>query len=405
MTDRSRTDRPPAIVVGGDANALSVARCLHAAGISVYALNRPNAAVRHSRACRMIDLAGSDGGPDAWSTFLLGPRSEHLRGAVLLACNDEAIEMIIAHRRPLAERYVLEEGDAELRLSLLDKLRTYDQSVAAGVPTPRYWRVSSVSDLEKIKDGLIFPLIIKPLFSHHVRKIWGAKYLLIQNYDELHQKFVELQHQNIEYLLMEFIPGGDDQLCSYYTYMDENGTPLFHFTKRVIRRYPENMGPACYHVTDWNPEVRDMGLKFFRHVRLRGLGNVEFKRDRRDGKLKIIECNARFTAANCLVKAAGLDLPLLTYNKLTGRPLPPVDSYRSGLTLWLPVADFLAFKELRQQGKITWLGWLRSVLRPQLFQYFSWRDPMPAVVWAGRKFSQVLFRRRRRPAADAAAMP
>ena len=399
-----QSDSPAAIVIGGDASALSVTRCLHAAGIPVYALNRPDSRVRYSRSCRWIGLADGDGGPEAWGAFLLGSASDRLRGAVLLACSDEAIEMIIAHRPKLADKFIIEEGDGELRLSLLDKLRTYGKSAAADIPTPKFWRIRSISDLEKLKDELIFPLIIKPLISHHTRRIWeNRKYLRVESYEDLHSNFTDLQRHNIEFLLMEFVPGGDDLLCSYYTYMDETGTPLFHFTKRVIRRYPVNMGETCYHITDWNPDVRDMGLKFFRHARLRGLGNIEFKRDPRDGQLKIIECNARFTAANGLVKAAGFDLALLTYNKLTGRPLPALDSYRSGLTLWLPTQDFLACRELREMGKITFLRWLGSVLRPQHFQFLCLSDPLPALVGAWRRFTRTV--RRYRPLGDVSRSP
>lgn len=403
MKPKPQVDNPAAIVVGGEANALSVVRSLHAAGIAVYTLNHPTTRIRYSRACRWIETEGDQGGPESWAAFLVGPRSDHLRGAVILACSDEAIEMIIAHRQALAEKFILEDGDGEMRLSLLDKLRTYVKSVEAGIPTPRYWRVRSVPDLDGIKDELVFPLIIKPLFSHHTRKIWPhGKYLKVHSYDDLHSNFSDLQKHRIEFLLMEFVPGDDKLLCSYYTYMDENGEPLFHFTKRVIRRFPENMGEACYHITDWDPEVRDMGLKLFRHVKLRGLGNVEFKRDLRDGKLKIIECNARFTAANSLVRAAGLDLALLTYNKLIGRPLPAMDKYRSGLTLWLPMADYLAFKALRRQGRMSLGRWLLSVLRPHCLPFLSWRDPLPSLAGLWRKFHRMVRGRPVQPKGDTA---
>ena len=405
MNPASHKDNPAAIVVGGDANALSIARSLNSVGVAVYALTSPSSLTRHSRTCRWVPPEGGDGNPESWITFLLGPRSDHLRGAVVLACSDEAIEMIVEHRQSLAERFILEEASDELRLCLLDKLSTYEKSAEAGVPTPKYWRVWSVADLDEIKNELIFPLIIKPLFSHHTRRIWkNQKYLAIQNYDELLRNFSELQRHGIEFLLMEYVPGGDDLLCSYYTYMDENGTPLFHFTKRVIRRHPEGMGEGCYHITDWSPDVRDMALKFFHHVSLRGLGNVEFKRDPRDGKLKMIECNARFTAANCLVKAAGLDLALLSYNKLTKRPLPPMDHYRTGLTLWRPTVDFLAFLKLRRKGALTFPRWFLGVLRPHRLQYFSWSDPMPAVVGAWRRIAGVFRKRFVRPLGKVAAL-
>lgn len=405
MKPAPHKNTPAAIVVGGDANALSIARSLSKAGIPVYALTSPNTRVRYSRRCHWIVPEDDEGGPVSWLAFLLGPRSDHLRGAVVLACSDEAIEMIVEHRPRLAEKFILEEGDDELRLCLLDKLRTYEKSVEAGVPTPKYWRIWSVADLDGIKNELIFPLIIKPLFSHHTRRIWkNRKYLAIQNYDELHRNFSELQRHGIEFLLMEYVPGGDDLLCSYYTYMDETGTPLCHFTKSVIRRHPEGMGEGCYHITDWSPDVRDMGLKFFRHVNLRGLGNVEFKRDPRDGKLKIIECNARFTAANCLVVAAGIDLALLSYNKLTGRPLPPMDHYRSGLTMWQPSLDFLAFLKLRRKGALTFPRWFLGVLRPHCLAYLSWSDPMPAVVGTWQRIVGAFRKRLVRPQGKAEAL-
>jgi len=134
-------------------------------------------------------------------------------------------------------------------------------------------------------------------------------------------------------MLVELIPGLDDRLCSYYTYLDERGEPLFDFTKRVIRRNPPGMGGACYHVTDWIPEICEPALKLFRHVGLRGLANVEFKRDDRDGQYKLIECNARFTASNCLIERAGFDLARFVYNRVAGLPQAPLTSFRTGLRL------------------------------------------------------------------------
>ena len=162
---------------------------------------------------------------------------------------------------------------------------------------------------------------------------------------------------------MEWVPGPDDRLCSYYTYLDEEGTPLFHFTKRIIRRFPVGMGNACYHVTDWNPEVRDEALKLFRWVGLRGLANAEFKRDERDGRLKLIECNARFTASDCLVARSGFDLAAFVYNRAVGLPQRPLESYAQGMRLWDPVRDFECFLALRKRGELTFGQWAASVLR------------------------------------------
>jgi predicted ATP-grasp superfamily ATP-dependent carboligase len=180
------------------------------------------------------------------------------------------------------------------------------------------------------------------------------------------------------------IPGPDDKLCSYYTYLDEKGNNLIDFTKRVIRRYPMNMGGSTYHVTDHVPDIQPLALALFRLIDLRGVANVEFKLDVRDGKLKLIECNARFTAADCLLVASGLNLPLFVYNRLIGREHPAPSSYRIGMRLWKPVGDFAAYRQLSKMGLLTFGTWVRSILHPQIFPIFRWNDPLPAIISSAR---------------------
>jgi D-aspartate ligase len=371
-------DRPPVILLGGGANALSVARSLARAGVEVYAINEPTAYVRCSRACRWLDVRGR--APDAWARFLVGPESERFRGAVLLACSDDGIEIIARHREALGARFLLDESNPAAQLSMLNKCRTYHEARASGVPTPRFWTAETRAEVRALRDDLVFPLIVKPHLTHVFEQRTGKKFVVVHDFDQLLRAHEVLGASGIETLLVEWIPGPDDRLCSYYTYLDREGTPLFHFTKRIIRRFPAGMGNACYHVTDWNPEVRDLALQLFRWVGLRGLANAEFKRDERDGRLKLIECNARFTAANGLVARSGFDLASFVYNRLAGRPQPMPESYALGMRLWDPIRDFQAFLELERLGQITFRRWITSILHRQTFPYFCWSDPLPSLV-------------------------
>jgi D-aspartate ligase len=132
---------------------------------------------------------------------------------------------------------------------------------------------------------------------------------------------------------------------------------------------------------DWNEEVSDLGMRFCRSVGLRGLLNVEFKRDSRDGRLTLIEANHRFTASSALHLAAGLDVPLFVYNRLTGAPLPQVGRpYKEGITLWYPLDDYRAFKDYRRGGEITAMQYLRSVAKRQTFSVASLTDPGPLLL-------------------------
>ena len=382
---------PSAIILGGGANALSVARSLGRAGVEVYAINEDSAYVRYSRYCRWLEVPGD--APGAWACFLLGPESEPLRGGVLLACSDDAIAIIARHRPELSAKFRLEESNPTAQLDMLDKLRTYQAAQAAGVPTPRFWPARTREQIMALRDALVFPLIVKPRFTHLWERRSGKKFVVADDFDQLLRAHEALGAVGIETLLVEWIPGLDDRLCSYYTYLHGPSVPLFHFTKRVIRRFPAGVGNGCYHVTDWNPEVRDLALRLFRWVGLRGLANAEFKRDERDGQLKLIECNARFTASNCLVARSGLDLAAFVYNRLVGRPQPPLAAYALDMRLWDPVRDLQAFLELRRRGRLVFRQWIASILHRQTFPYLDWRDPLPALVRALRPASKLLARR------------
>lgn len=400
---------PPAILVGGAAgNALSVARSLGRRGVSVFFL--PDAPSAHSRYMRHVELPPALDRERAWLQFLTGPRSDHLRGAVLLACSDAGIELLVDHRDELSCRYVLDISDPVAQRCLLDKLQTYEKAVEAGVPAPRFWRAANLQEVQAHEDEYVYPLLVKPTLSHKFQAVFGAKYFRATSFEELVAAFAAARAHDLDVLLLEEIPGPDDLLCSYYTYIDEAGEPLCDFTKRIIRRFPLGEGLACYHVTDWNPEVRDLGRALLLHVGLRGLGNVEFKRDPRDGLLKVIECNARFTAANCLLVASGYDLGSFVYNRLAGVGQPPLSAqtYVRGLHLWSPGRDLRAFVALRARGELSAGSWLAGLAHRQVLPYFRWDDPLPALLGSlrwGDHAARVAARRlagRRRPAHSAA---
>jgi predicted ATP-grasp superfamily ATP-dependent carboligase len=387
---------PPAILLGGGANALSVARRLSALGVVVYAINEDDAYVRYSRCCRWVPVPIAEDLEESWSRFLLSADSDHLQGAVLLACSDAAITIIATHREELAARYLLDDSCLDAQLTMLDKLTTYREARAAGVATPGFWLVQDRGEVLSLKDHLSFPVIVKPRLSHLFEERFGAKFVVAHDSDSLLRAFDRAYDAGIAMMIVELIPGPDDQLCSYFTYLDGDGEPLFHFTKRVIRRYPAGMGMACYHVTDWNPELIDLALRLCRQAGLRGLANVEFKRDPRDGRLKLIECNARFVASNDLVARSGFDLAAFVYHRIVGRPQPPLDSYTRGMRLWDPIRDFQCYLDLRKSGELSFGGWLRSVLHFQTLPYFRWTDPLPALMRLTKPLRTVLARGARR---------
>lgn len=370
---------PPAILLGGGANALSVARNLRRQGVEVIVLGDHHHCARFSRFSEWIPLPGSgDVGP-RWFDWLRSEHGTQCRGAALIACGDDALEFVVKYRAALADRFLITEANDEVLDAMLDKAKTHELAKRAGIPAPEVWIINTRDDLRRVMEHVTYPCGLKPRVSHEFKKFSDKKLLVANTAHELKLAFEKVEPFKVEMMVTELIPGGDRGYCSYYSYLDENGEPLFHFTKRKPRQYPNGFGIGTFHVTDWNPEVAELGLRFFQRIGLRGLACVEFKRDPRDGKLKLIECNHRFTEPNELLTRAGLDLATLVYNRLTKRPLPKLDSYRKGICLAKPWEDILAFRQLHKRGELSWSEWLLSRAAPTSFLYFKWWDPMPWV--------------------------
>jgi D-aspartate ligase len=380
---------PPAIVLGGSSNAVSVVRSLARAGIRVYALGDPRNQVRWSRYLDyFVPMNGVEVQARSLDWLAGGPRE-----GVILPCDDEGLELVARHRAELIGLgYIPSEQDDQVLLDMLDKARTYALARAAGVETPMTLTVQSDAPLDSVPPGFSFPCAVKPLQSHvFARHMPGVKALIAADERELRGHLRLSASLGVDVMLTEIIPGPEDAFCSYYSYLDEHGEPLFHYTRHKLRQHPLPFGVASYATNDDQAEAREIGLRFFQGVGLRGLGNVEFKRDSRDGRLKLIECNSRFTAADRHLWLCGLDLPLFVYNRLVGRPLPAMETRRYGVRFWHPIQDTHMLLTARRAGALSVRAWLRSLAHRQHFPVADLRDPMPTVGY----HAQLIARRAR----------
>lgn len=359
--------------------ALSAGRSLTAAGIEVHGIGDRHDPLRYSRARRSFTAVGM--GDEAKDNFMAALRAGPGRG-VIIPCCDDALELIATRRRELTELgYSPVVANDEVLLGMLDKERTFELACAAGIEAPWVKTVKTPEEAKAAAARVKFPCALKPRHSHHfAHRFASGKAFVVESEAELERALERTLAAGVEMMITEIVPGPDADTCSYYSYIDEDGQPLFDVTKRKLRQFPPWWGLGCYHITDWIPEVAELGLAFFQGVGVRGMANVEFKRDERDGRLKLIECNHRLTAATEQLRRAGADMPLFTYRKTLGLPVAASMPYRTGVGYWYPLADVRAFFIYRRQGEWSLAQWLRSLARPQTFPLASLRDPRPSLM-------------------------
>jgi predicted ATP-grasp superfamily ATP-dependent carboligase len=376
-TSSAQLAGPPAIVLGGAANAVSAARSLGRRGVAVYAVGAASSPARWSRHVRAYAVAE---GPSVQEQMLdrlaAGPGE-----GVIVPCDDEALELVARHRAALeALGYLPYEADDDVVLTLLDKGRTYALARQCGVAAPLALVPADADEVEALADCVGYPLALKPVQSHLLaRRRPRTKGVVVHDRRQLRREHDALAALGVGVMVTEMIPGPESAFCSYYSYLDERGAPLLHFNRHKLRQFPPGFGSACYATNEPDPEASRLGLRFLQAVGLRGIGNVEFKRDARDGQLKLIECNPRLTAGDRHLQLCGVDLPLFAYCRAVGLPLPPVETLRTGVHIWHPIEDVRALIAMRADGGLTLREWSRSLLRAQHFPVASLADPLPTV--------------------------
>ena len=317
--------------------------------------------------------------------------------AVLIPTGDAEVLFMSRNRGPLSEFFdfrLTEEEGLEL---LANKRSQYEHAAKLGVPVPRTYAVDGSGRLEKVAGLVAYPCVIKPVYSHlwfRHRESAGAggwgKLALAKSRGELIAAYDGMARSGLELIVQEVVEGGDDQLYGLYAYLDEQSEPLALFVRKKLRQWPLGYGLGCLSVSVRQPEVVEYGLKLLKSVGFRGLANIEFKRDARDGEFKLIEVNVRGASQTALPINAGVDIPYIAYQDCLGEPVEPVSTYNEGVK-WVDLGmDVMAALEHRRQGRLSIWSWLRSIWDCRSYAYFAWDDPVPFLRHASGLLSAAL---------------
>lgn len=386
----------PVLVLGGQENALSILRSFGRMKIPAYISAPPGCFAKSSRYCTgSYPVPATEANQSYWHRLLLDEHSPVLQGCVIFAGSDEAVEFLATHRKALLMHYRLDDADPDVDLSMLSKQKTMELAQATGCPTPLFHHVKNLADIDRIKDDILYPVMLKPIYSHLFQIAYpGKKHLIAQDSNELHAKASEMLGHGLKLVLSEIIPGPDHLQSAFFAYITQDGKELFNYTHQIIRRYPKNCGLACLTETKWLPDTAAMGQRFLHGIGLRGMAHVEFKLDERDGRLKLIECNPRMSAAQAIVTRSGLDMPLRIYNYLVHKEKGGNSDYRIGVKRWWFYLDVRALMELHHLGELSFVGWIKSIgMPPIVFPYFCLDDPKPFFSKTRHHIASALFSR------------
>jgi D-aspartate ligase len=375
---------PGAIVIGGYVNGLGVVRALAAQGIPVSVVTTKSYDIAHLSRFSVAHCAvpGLEERPEALLE-LLDAWSSRFAGWLLLPTNDEALAALSLHRERLAKTYRVAAQPWPVTRQLIDKSLLLDAARAAEVAVPHCYGAAcrAIADAAAVR----FPVLVKPVIGYRFFARFGCKLFVAHDRAELRRCIDRLEDAGLDGEVFDLVPGGDDRLYAYCTYVDEGGEAAAGVTVRKLRQSPPLFGVArVAEVIEPIPELRAATLAVLRRIGFRGIAAAEFKLDPRDGRFRFLEINGRTVLYNGLLRAAGLDLATLAWSEhVTGAVvLPPPHSWRG---VWINLhADVLYTMLARRDERVRLADFAAPYGRRRIEAVWSARDPYPFLAQWGR---------------------
>ena len=172
----------------------------------------------------------------------------------------------------------------------------------------------------------------KPTESQLHNRHFGTKGSFVHSREEAARIVEQASGAGVTFMLQEWIPGNMSKTVLLDGFVDRDGR-VSMMARRRVRMNPPKLGNTVTAVTIPLEDVREATTALrllLAEVKYRGIFNVEFKFDERDGHFKIIEVNPRPAWFIATIAKAGMDLPWMSYLDAQDLPVPESAGYRVG---------------------------------------------------------------------------
>lgn len=367
------------LVVGNHVTSLNIIRSLGKKGIPVYLTDQEKICIgRFSKYCQGFFHSPTHFESQKYVNFLIQlAESKNLRDAILIPTNDYTVSILSQNKDRLSEYYKIPLPHWEVINRVFDKRQLLEIAEKNGIPIPRAIYPLDKKDMEKKISELEYPVVVKPAFGKDYYFAKGVKMHMAYVFKEAEQHFDSIAsvmgEQNI--IVQEYIPGGNGTLFNYAAVM-RKGIPHGIFTGKKIRQHPRDFGVGTATQIVNEPELTRLGTLLFKSCQYEGVGYIEFKKDPRDGKFKLIEINARLWNSMDLAVCNGIDLPYIIYLYALNKKMP--QNHSTGNMKWIHWwPDFgQTLKEVLKK-KENFRDYFKSFKGEKKFAVIDLSDPLP----------------------------
>jgi D-aspartate ligase len=360
----------PVLVLKVDSYALhhgglGVVRSLGRLGIPVYGVYRERlipAAVSSYLSGRFIwrgDAEDEDRFLDGMA--MIGERLG--RPAVLVPTDDLGAILVSQHASTLSRWFRLPHPPPGLAHLVASKKGLSELCGKLGVPCPQVSYPSSRHDAEEFAASAGFPVVAKAIEPWLLPAGAGLKSTsIIHSRDDLLRLYQRLEgHSAGNLMLQEYIPRDCAQDWFFHGYCDARSSCLVSFTGVKLRSSPPYAGATSLGRCQDNETLRGHAEQLLETIGYRGIMDLDYRLDLRDGEYKLLDFNPRVGAQfRVFEDAAGLDVVRALHLDLTGREVRRRPQ-RDGRVFVVEQGDLLASLGYHRAGDLSLRSWLSSL--------------------------------------------
>ncbi len=335
-----KQNKKGAIIIEGHVQGLANTRSLGTKGIPVYVIDSGNCVARYSKYCKKF-FKCPDYKSDEIASFLIKlAKSENIKDWVLIPSNDHAVYTIAKHKVELEKYYKVITEDFDIVEKIYDKSKLLEIADSIGLPIPK---TCSYDKVQPNAINLQFPILTRGKEGKSFYHATGKKAFKAKSIEELYEQleFIENKVGLVKSMSQELIPYDGSNKTISFTAFCEKGHIKTYWMGVKLREHPIDFGTATFTESVFLEDCLNQSKVLLKELKYTGVCEVEYLRDPRDDKYKLIEINPRTWLWVGQAIANGIDFPSIIYNYVNCIKNEYPSSYETGLKWYNPYTDLI----------------------------------------------------------------
>jgi len=314
------------LIIGNDINAYYLARCYHeltGRKADLIGLNVPGEkSFAYTRYTKILNIKYVEKlwDENIFLSVLEDYYQNHKEDKILLVSSNETYgEYIAKNQSKLKNKFYFNYPSVKLQRTLVMKelfYKKYEDSII-DLPKTLYYDCKKDSI---INDDIMFPVIVKPsnvILFKHINFKGKKKIYRLNTMEELMEVIDCFKKGGYDdtLIIQEYIPGDDSYLFDSLVYVNKkHEVKMISFAQIGLQEHsPKMIGNAAVLINGYSehPGVTEQIAKikeFMETIKYQGFAEFDMKYDKRDGKYKVMEINARQGRNSYYVVPCGFNL-------------------------------------------------------------------------------------------------